>query len=589
MKFSCPPRVLVASSLAVFSLLGAFTALSFTALSLKAAPAPIEMRDMAHRIESLDALPAAKIARGLGFNVTIGNEWEFSRAKEAGAIEARMQFDWPSVEKTAGVFVLPPKMARALDLCAQNELQPLIIAAYGPAYRAISPLVMREDVPAGSFFLPVSGDLGAVDVPRCHILQADGQHIVAQGRWAYYGALIKSVDLENQRLQLAAKTSVALPKGTVLRVNRLLYASVVTQNADDPSLVAYGRYARFLASEIGKRGLTGRVELWNEPPWIHDRWDARSGFYDDVPREINAISPNPGMLDHFLNGETPPPNVSFVWGGANKSGGRGLGARRGDLTPAQKRNVSADGLHPYGNMPESHAWDPALLRERAPFPTLALPGTNLTSNMKILRSNQIAAQNRGALYPAMSATEIGEFGPDETLRTRHNLRAFLTYLSLGFNRINFFKLADKPTGYAFIDRQTQQPLPPFVAFKALMQKIEAIKAVPAPFDARDLPAVVSYRGTFPLLTVPIVGRTRGAAKNSILMVAWQRTFPEGNGKWKEVPSPDAAPVQLRVPLKMRVVRVWNLVSGADVAFTSQNRSLNYSVSDDPIAVELAPL
>lgn len=540
--------------------------------------------DLGTRVEMMDVLPAAKIARGLGFNLKFSNEWEFARAREAGAIEARMQFDWPSVERAPGNLQLTPQMARALDLCVQNNLEPLVIAAYAPLARPIGELTVAGDVPAGSTEIPVRGAaLSLVKTPLCHVLGVDGKQIVAEGRWAYYGAFIDSVE-QPGTLRLAAKTNRDLPAGTKLRVNQLLYPSVATTDADDPSLVAYGRYARFLASEIAARGLRGHVELWNEPPWIHDRWDARGGFYDTVPPNISGVSPNPGMLDQFLDGPAPPAGVSFVWGGSHKSGGRGLGARRGGVTAAQLQRVSADALHPYGDSPETHAWNPEAMRRGAAFSDLALPGTNEQSNMKLLRQNQLAATRRGQPSPRIVATEIGHLGGDETQKTRYDMRAFLIYLSLGMDRINFYRLADKPGKFGFIDETTRAPKPVFTAFQSFMAQIGAAagpnQSPITRFDIEDVPAVSRYRGSFPLTVIPI------AAPNRWLMVSYQRTFARAGQKWDDVPSPAPASVEWRVPPGYGATKAWNLVSGEAVALASRRNSVSCEVSDDPVAVEM---
>ncbi len=581
------------------------------------------------RVETMDVLPASKIARGLGFNLKFSNQWEFARAKAVGATQVRFQFDWPSVERTRGALKLTPAMARALDLCAQNGLEPLIVAAYAPLAKPIGELTLRADTPAGARSLPVSGAaLSLLDPPACHVLLADGTQIVAEGRWAYYGALIESVDgtqnptnfgnagpneaangvpnngrngipndgrngggdvpnggieARNGTLNLAAKTDIALPAGAVLRVNQLLYPSVATPNGDDASLVAYGRYARFLAREIAARGLRGQVELWNEPPWIHDRWDARGGFYDAPPPGISAVSPNPGMLDQFLQGEAPPPGVSFVWGGSNKSGGRGLGARRGGVTAAQLSRVSADAIHPYGDAPETHAWNPAALRAGIRGDGAALVGTNLGSNFKVLRQNQLAAARRGDPSPAIIASEIGYRGGDETQRTRYDLRAFLISLALGVERVNFYKLADKPNKYGFIDEPTQAPLPVYRSFESLMATINALPKADATarFEVAAAPTIAAYRGSFPLTVIPI------AAPGRWLMATYQRTFAAPPQKWDAVPSPAPASVQMRVPTGFRVQKVWNLNGGAALPFQTAPGAVNYAVSDDPVMVEMS--
>lgn len=536
------------------------------------------------KVEKLDPLTAEKLNQALGFNVKVGNDWEFPKAKAAGATEVRMQFDWNLVENMDGQLQLRPAMQKSLDLCVQNGLQPLVIAAYGPPRTAVGDLTVTADTPAGATTIPVSGALGAIKTPYCHVTKADGTQIVAEGKWAYYGALIDGVD--GNSITLAAKTKAALPAGTMLRVNRLLYPSVATADPNDPSMVAFGRYVNFLAGEISRRGLTGKVELWNEPPWAHDRWDARGGFYDSPPPGITAQSPNWGMLQRIM-AQTPPRGVTYIWGGAHKSGSRGalkLPRQLALRSPGQE-NVE-DSFHPYGETPEWHAWDPDCLSTSKLSSGCGLEGSSPRSNMAVLRKSRLLAKGRTAGY---SVTEVGIPSADQSVKARYDLRAFLVYLSLGAERIDFYRLADAPGSFAFVDINTQAALQPYTAIKALMEKIQTMALPPADSNENDLPSVEAYQGSFPLLTIPIVGRSSAReARNRILFVSYQRTYPSPGGKWVKMPSPPPAPVRVRMPSGYSAVRAWNLVSGDNVSLSGSGANVSYSVSDDPVAVEMVP-
>src|SRR5271155_1426248 len=48
--------------------------------------------------ENLGAITAAQVFQGVGFNVTPGNDWEFSMAAAAGAKYVRIQCSWVTTE-----------------------------------------------------------------------------------------------------------------------------------------------------------------------------------------------------------------------------------------------------------------------------------------------------------------------------------------------------------------------------------------------------------------------------------------------------------------------------------------------------------
>ncbi|MEO6753542.1 MAG: hypothetical protein ABIP85_17325, partial [Chthoniobacteraceae bacterium] len=323
-----------------------------------------------------------------------------------------------------------------------------------------SVLIRNDGTTAGELVLADAAawvPVAATDAPirGCHVQKSDNSQIVASGKWAYYGALIDSVDPTGATITLAAKTSVALNAGTVLKVNQLRYASAATISATDPAWVAYARYVKYLADQVGTYGLKGRVELWNEPPWPNDSWDHRGGFYDNAPIG-STTTVNYGMqravLDHVL-----PAGVRYSWGGSHKTGTNGvLNAPLPKPTQAQVANaMPTEGWHPYGPTPEWHLWYPDTLLTAPNVFTTGLEGTNGGSNNKQGRRNRAnwLASNGWTVVDQIS--ETGHLTSDETARTRWVTRSFLSNLCIGpapfTDRINFYRLTDTPSGFGMID------------------------------------------------------------------------------------------------------------------------------------------
>ena len=538
------------------------------------------------KIENFDSINADGMSKGLGFNVNRGNAWEFQKAKKVGATEVRMQFVWEETENMSGVLALSSAANAGLTNAVNYGLEPIIIACYGPPRATVGSLTVTTAVPVGAYAIPVSGSiLNSIDFPRCHVLKSSGGHIVAAGKWAYYGALIASVNTANSTITLAAKTNVAISSGTVPNVKLVLYPSVATSLSTDPSLVAYARYAKFLATQINARGLTGRVELWNEPGWAHDPWDARGKFYDVVPAGILNVTPNWGMLRaQFSN--TPIGNVRYNWAGSHKSGSRCLTNMPTPLATASQvaASVSSSSYHPYKDSPEWKYWDPVKQRIGSWVP---LEGTDPGSNGYVLRKTQLEKAATYGWQTSINITEAGCDTSNQNVKARYNLRNFLVSLSLGFERITYYKLADSGN-YSWMNPSTQAPYQCYTAFKNLMTKINTMSTPPLAYTTSDLPSVASYSGYYPLSTIPIVGRTSSSAtKNQIIFVAFQRSY-KGSVPWKDMTSPAPVNITVQLPAGYTVARVWNLVTEANVSFATGTSTVTHAVTDGPIAVELVP-
>lgn len=589
------------------------------------------------KIERMPPVAASRLLNGLGWNVDLHHEWEFQKVRSAHGREVRMQFSWGEVESfSTGALALPPAFQKALEWCRIYQLEPLIVAAYGPPAARLAEVTLSSDVPPGATTLPVSGDLGLVNPPACHIMKADRTHIVPERRWSYQGALIHAVDAAAHTLTLAAATNVALSAGTKLHINQLRYPTAATNNPADPSLIAYHRYVRFLADQIAAAGLTGRVEIWNEPPWAHDPWDSRGAFYDNdkVPAGITRESPNWGILRTLL-ADTLPAGVRYAWGGSHKSGSRGvLFLPAPAATQAQvSASVSSESWHPYGPTPEWHLWElvpnNASHGSQSPPATLApLEGASPGSNFKTGRRR--AAENLQNLHwtIAQQISETGLPGPDQTAKARYVVRYFLAHMAAGpliqLDRVNFYRLAERADGYGMIDSATRQELPPYIALKELMNDLSTLAVAPlnpgtpsaADFapnlhaDANPQPqsqknpkqqqilptAIAPYAGHYPLMTIPIIGRSAITdTRDSCLLICYQRTYADTEKAWSAL-VPSAVPVQIILPKDTTLQSATDLVTrqaipisytptGAD-ALSSMTATL--PISANPIALKIIP-
>jgi hypothetical protein len=548
---------------------------------------------MVSTVENLGAVSASQLAGGLGFNINPSNEWEFRMCAEAGAVEGRVQFGWESVESVAGELALSTASEAALDRFSQYGLQPLVVAAYGPPRQRIATLTAASDVPVGSYSIPVTEDVSAIDVPFSHIQRANGAQIVNQGKWAYYGALIHSVDLDQRTLTLAARTSVALAAGDSLAVNRLIYPSVASTDPGDPATAAYARYANYLASRVDAHGLTGRIELWNEPPWAHDPWDTRYRFYDNPPVDLERPAVQFGFAK-LLQTTLPAGSVRYNWAGSHKSGFNSLLGPRMTPHPSLDQvlnSISSESYHPYGNTPEDHAWDPACLADfsLSEF-TCHLIGTNAGSNFKSAVRYNLRNLIDSGWSLEQNITETGRDTTNQLAKARWIIRHYLAFHALGIRRVNFYRLADSGGHYGFVDAATQTPLAAYLAIQALVSDAAAIGFAALPYSQDDLPSVADYSGSYPLTTIAVMGtQSLADATNSIVYVAWQRSYLTA-GDWLTLASPDPAQVTVRLPANTSAQRAYDLVTRESLPLEMLDDDLVIiPVADNPVALSLAPV
>lgn len=552
-------------------------------------------------------VPAVELSTGLGFNVDPANPWELQMAKDAGAIEVRMQPSWSSVENMSGQLALPAVFKSSLSSMASLGLQPLLVAAYGPPYASLGTVTLSSAASTGQSVLHLqpSAVLSQAKPNQDLILEPNKTQIVAVGHWSYGGALIAGIT--SNTLTLASPLTVNLSQGAQLQINHVAYPPAGDTTAD-PSVKAYVRYVTFLADQVASYGLTGRVEIWNEPKWTHDPWDGGIAcYYSSPPSGTSCHSPNMAFARALFD-VTPPASVRFNWGGTHKTGSRSLIAGANSpigMVPTKAQilgSVSSESFHPYGPTPETHAWDPACLTASTTtasnlFKNCTLSGENTGSNVKLeaFFSAQHLASDGWTIE--RNITELGIDTANDAARTRYLLRAYLTYHAMGMRRVNFYRLADgaaNTQNYGIVDKTTRKPFPAYNAIKAFMGDVGSLSGAALPVQSKDLPSVASYEGksTWPLMVVPIVGRPdASAAGNTVLLALWQRTYLTGNvTAFENITSPPAAVVDVHIPAALHLSGAWSLADRSPVTpyCGSTSSDIKVLVADDPVVVEFEP-
>ncbi|MDE1163393.1 MAG: hypothetical protein PW792_15830 [Acidobacteriaceae bacterium] len=564
------------------------------------------------KVEDYGVVTATTIKNGLGFNVNPANAWELQQAAAAGATEVRIQCGWQATEvqtaqNTSGGYVLPAGCVTAMQAAKTYNLRPLMIAAYGPPYHAIVTLKTTTDVPVGTYTIPVtatSGTLAQINVPYCHVLQQNGVQFTALGRNSYAGSFITAVDTSASTLTISAVTSVAIPSGTLLTVNQLLYPSVKTATATDPSIAAYagpatvgyGGYVGFLAQTMKDYGLTGRVEIWNEPTWAHDPWDMRQHFYDaNIPSDVSQALDQSGFVT-ALEAQTPPDGIRYEWGYTHKSGFNSLlGSRNPGVTQASvSMNLNSESFHPYGNDPEDGGWNPQCLAAGTAWGLCYLDGNDPAANFKYaVQLNVLQIQKYGWGID-QGITETGTSTGDQNAKARFIMREFPMYMALGMKWIDFFQLATPQPGYGFVDSSTTPGtvLQPYLAIKGFMGDVAAISGTATPtFTAANLPTVASYTGYYNLSIAKVTGSTSATVgSNSQMFIAWQRSIVANQTlSWLTMASPAAVPLTITLPAGMKASSATNLTTRTSVAFTQTGQNVTFPIADDAVELLIVPV
>jgi hypothetical protein len=582
-------------------------------------------------VEALGAITASQAVSGLGFNVTAGNNWEFQMAAAAGATHARYQCSWVSTENQTAPpnnttaspqFTLQSDCQAALVSAASAGIHSTIVAAYGAPYHQILTVTVPNGAPAGAKSIDVQfasgagGDTLSSMAPFYDTIINSSKTPITN-KHSYAGGLIIGVSLSDSThatLTLASGLSSALPANTATQyvVNQYLYPPPASFSPTDPSVLAYAKYAEFLASRISASGVNGEVEIWNEPPWSDDPWDDRYDFYDNQPIPVSpgpqtTYLPNWGFAAALQAQTSPAPGVNYNWGGTEKTGASSMLnaqmlANTGVLYRQPNTIVTTESFHPYGNNPEDRLWkEPCLEATINVYPA---PASNFSAcNFVGVGPNfAYAAQQtliQRSINPAWgighNITETGFEGSmgDDLHKARFVMRQFLGYQAAGVTPIQFYRLYDTSSdNFSFVNPiansdGTHSPLPAYTALAGLMADLAKIKLPPVnSYAGSNLPTIVSYSGTYPLDAISIAGARPGDSANSVLFAIWQRS--NTSGTWATLASPAPAAVTVKIPSGVTVVAVINLDTRAAVPYTTTGQQITIAVADDPIEVLVEP-
>jgi Chitobiase/beta-hexosaminidase C-terminal domain len=578
-------------------------------------------------VQPLGVISASQPLAGLGFNIDPLNEWEFQLAAKAGTTHVRFQCGWnatetqtapPQNQNTATPYVLPSDCQSGLAFAKQYGMHPTIIAAYGSPYHTILSVAAPGGASAGStsinvqFSSGVGGDTMASLAPFTDtVIAANGSQISARN--SYAGTLITGVnqtDATHATLTLASALTSALPANstTLYTISEYLHPPAATFSPSDPSVIAFAKYAQFLAQSIAAAGLTGDVELWNEPPWSPDPWDERANFYDTFPGVISPGPQGPSLANWgfvaALQGQTPIPGVTYTWAGTNKSGDNSvlnpsMLANTGVAFTQPATTVTSESLHPYTNNPEDSAWSESCLEgtiKAFPLAPLYFMPCNLVStsqsNSLLVEQESLVQKSRNSSWGV--AHDITETGfslalGDTAHQARYTMRIFLAFQAAGVTPLEFYRLYDSSAQQlTFTDPTTQNPLPSYTAIAGLMSDLGAIKN-PAAVQSSNLASIVSYAGSYLLDTVHIVGARPGDTANSEIFAIWQQSTVGIYGKWGTLAQPNPAPVTIEIPAGSVVSTVLNLDTRQPVSYTTSGQQITLDVSDDPIEVLVVPM
>jgi hypothetical protein len=569
-------------------------------------------------LEDLGAIPASQLLAGIGFNVTPQNDWEFALAAAAGATHVRFQCGWAAVENQTPPpqnapatprYALPSDCVAALASAQHYGLHPTLVAAYGPPYHAILSLSVPTGAPAGATTLDVqfasgtNGDTLASLAPfRDTILASNGSYLTAIH--SYAGGLITAVhliDATHATLTLASALTAALPPSatTLYTINEALYPPPASFNPSDPSILAYTSYVHFLAQSIAAAGLTGEIEIWNEPPWPDDPWDNRVDFYDTPPTASARGLPNWGFVA-ALQQQPAPPGVTYLWAGTEKSGTNSvldpqMQSTTGTAFAEPPSSITSESFHPYGNNPEDALWTFSCLAATSSLNNLytcnlfGLAGGNFSLAQQESRLARLTNPTWGVDHN-ITETGFSLTSSDTAHQSRFLLRQLLGFEAAGVTPIDFYRLYDtSPDQLGLVNSTTHAPLPVYTALAGLMTDLSAIQHPPvAAYSTSTLTSVARYTGTFPLDTIHLVGARPGDTANSELLALWRRSYVPTGAKWATLPQPTAVPVTLTLPANSSAVAVLNLATRQTIPHTTAGQQITFNISDDPIEVLVEP-
>ncbi len=600
-------------------------------------------------VVNLANINATQVADGLGFNIQPNLDWEWAAVAAAGGTHARIQCSWSIVEKQAPPpsnqslgYVEDPGCAAGFKSAAKYGIHPTVIAAFGAPYHQILTVSIPGGAAAGStsinlqFSSGVGGDtLANIKFPYDYIcplnvatVNTSGRPVQCKGQFSgknsTQGTLIsgvKLIDAEHATISLASALNVALPAdATPYMVSEILYPSAASQDPSDVSVVAYANYVSFLAQDMAAHGVTGDIELWNEPPWKNDPWDYRQGLYDSGTYPGPQVSgANYGFAANLQHRRFPA-GITLTWNGTSGSGlssllGTSMAQYTGESLVQPSLVITKESFHPYGGLygnPELALMEPSCLEAAASSTTYSgkniyangrdcyLPGEPTSANlMQAVEFDDIAKLINPSYGIGHSVTETNDAPPKPGLQVaqaRSNVRQLLGYEAVGITPVEFFSMwdgsRDSDPSYSFVnyDGTSYTPRLGFTALSGVMSDISGIANAPAaPYSSSTLPSVLSYSGQYPLTTMHMVGARDGATANSDAFVMWQLTScSTGLGCWFYLNTGAGGPVTVNIPSGLQVTAVRNLTTRADVRYTLNGQKLSLNVADDPIEILTDP-
>lgn len=451
-----------------------------------------------------------------GFGINVGGEvfsrWGYDAAKRHGATEIRWQFGWIYAEDYDEPGTYPGMdleiITDALVRASNRGLKPLVVAAYGPPFRAVQTVHVDGLHPIGSTSLTVTEDISDIVLEvGFHFIGAPG---LGLGKASFYGGIITEFSSEHV-IELGAATIGIIEDGTPLIINRLLYSSVAIDHAADPSAIAYANYVYALALIIEKHCPDGgAIELWNEPPWPNDFWDQRSRFYDDpeaagVATWIYELSP---LIRAVAALQNWPETVEVYSSGTTKSGGQ---SALNVLPKEELGPIVADELHPYAIVPETHWWGKGpsctgvawgigykCLFGSSSAPAMAVVGDPVGFRRRISECGFGGIHDDPNWYEAMKS---------------YSIRQLVGAWSMGFEMVTFYSLADG-NNLDMASLETHEPYPSLVRIGQLIRFLSSIQDNISDYT---LPIIHFYEGDLPLFRVNI----------GPVLVFWQRASADG--------------------------------------------------------------
>ena len=596
------------------------------------------------KVVVLGTVPASQVNSGLGFNLQPTQEWQWQAAAAAGATHARFQCSWSTVEQqtappenepAATRYVQDPNCTTGFAFAKKYGIHPTVVAAFGPPNHPILTVTVPQGAPVGAttFEVEYAQGFGGETIanlkfPYDYICPINSSTNTCSSqfssRHSYQGTLIASVtpvDGTHAQVTLASALTEALPAGTTpYLVNEILYPSTATESATDPSVVAYGDYVQFLATNMAAAGVTGDVEIWNEPPWANDPWDYRANLYDPGMYTGSAqSSSNYGFAANLMT-RTFPSGITATWNGTSGSGEYSLLGPRmleysGEVLTEPSTVFGSESFHPYGGQnsnPEEMMFVTSCLQGTAaatsypaddPFSNgvnCYIPGMSDVANLMIAVDWDMQQKLINPKYGlGHEITETNVMPPQTGMdlqQAKGVMRQFLGFEADGITPVEFFELygASSPT-LSFVEQvgtsSSYTPNADYTALSDFMADIAPISNPPAAaYSAANMPSVESYTGTYALGTANFVGSRTGQKENSVDYLVWQvSACTTGNFCWFNLPNTPAAPVVVNVPTGMKVSTVVDTVTRATIAFTVSNGKLSLDVADDPVEILLDPL